>query len=186
MGKMIYVTGGARSGKSHHAQMLAQEYSDVAYVATAINTDAEMQQRIKKHIQDRPSNWKTYECAYDMTQVLSQNKHKVVLIDCMTVYVTNLIFKNKQNWDNIEVLASDEAQKIEQDVLHNVERVLDIIKNTQGDFILVSNEVGMGVVPEYPLGRLFRDIAGRVNRMIAEAANVAYFVVSGIPIKIKE
>ncbi len=95
MGKIIYFTGGARSGKSSRAQAFAQRYADVGYIATMHDLDAESALRIEKHKAERPQSWQTYECPTDMTGVVASGAHQVFLVDCMTVYATNLIFEQK-------------------------------------------------------------------------------------------
>ncbi|MEA5004216.1 MAG: bifunctional adenosylcobinamide kinase/adenosylcobinamide-phosphate guanylyltransferase [Christensenella sp.] len=185
MGRIIMLTGGARSGKSTYAQQFASGYKDVAYVATAVNTDEEMQGRIKRHKQERPSEWTTYEEAYDLTKVVGQGKHDVYLIDCLTVYITNLIWQEKNDWDEREVLSVREQKTLEETIEKKVQELLAVCAASAADFIIVTNEVGMGLVPENSLGRLFRDISGRANRMLAKQAYEAYFVVSGMLLLLK-
>lgn len=186
MGKIIFITGGARSGKSYHAEQLARKFEDVAYIATGINTDSEMNLRILKHKEQRPSEWITYEEPYEIEKVIAEFSHKVFLIDCITVYVTNLLLKEKQNWEDA-VLSLEEQAKLESVVEKKIIILLDAMKKSNSRFIVVSNEVGMGLVPAYSLGRIFRDVVGRANRMIAQTADKAYFAVSGkvIPLEME-
>ncbi|MEG2882525.1 MAG: bifunctional adenosylcobinamide kinase/adenosylcobinamide-phosphate guanylyltransferase [Christensenella sp.] len=185
MGKITFITGGARSGKSYHAELIAKRFSDVAYVATGIDTDTEMKLRIARHKQQRPNEWSTYEAPYDIVGVVRKNTHEVYLIDCITVYITNLILKEKQDWE-AEVLTFEEQQQLEGFVDKSIAELIDEMKKNKADFIVVSNEVGLGLVPAYALGRIFRDAAGRANRMLAEAADTAYLSVSGILMPLKQ
>ena len=181
---IIYVTGGARSGKSRFAEKLAEESKDKLYIATAILFDDEMKARAEKHKQDRGNSWKTFEGYRDLDKVIIKNRCKdSILLDCITTMVTNIMFEDgEKNWESIK---TEEIEKLEKRVTAEIEKLLEEGKKFKGNLIIVSNEVGMGLVPEYPLGRHFRDIAGRVNQIIAEKADEVYFLVSGIPMKIK-
>lgn len=183
MGKIIFVIGGARSGKSAFAESLARQYGDdVAYIATSIATDAEMEERIRLHRQHRPASWTTYEAYKGIGAIINGINAKAVLLDCITIMITNLMMEQDIDWDHCTVEQADRAEAL---VRAEVEAMLASAKNSCADLIAVSNEVGMGLVPEYPLGRVFRDIAGRINQIIAKQADEVYFVVSGIPIRIK-
>ncbi len=105
-----------------------------------------------------------------------------VLLDCVTIMVTNLMFEKKMDWDNV---TPDEINEIEGFIGLEIENLISVIRNEKVPFVIVTNEVGMGVVPEYPSGRAFRDIAGRVNQKLAMEADEVYLCVSGIPVKIK-
>lgn len=185
MGKLILVTGGARSGKSSYAEDIARSYGDaVLYVATSIPFDEEMKLRIKKHREQRPDNWETLEAYKDMDTHLSsllQGK-SAVLLDCITIMTTNLMFEYETNWDNIK---AEDILHIEERVRAEIVKLIETAQRSVIPFILVTNEVGMGIVPDNALSRMFRDIAGRVNQMVAKAADEVYFCVSGIPMKIK-
>lgn len=185
MGKLTLFIGGARSGKSRCAQETAKQYNDVAYLATAINTDGEMEARINAHQKDRPDSWRTYECPYNPSKVILDTNHEVYLLDCVTVFVTNLILEVKGDWTDMDVLTFEEQSAIEAHIGEKTTRMVRVMREKKADFIVVTNEVGMGVVPQNPLGRLFRDIAGRVNQEIAAAADEVWLTVSGIPVKIK-
>lgn len=185
MGEITLLTGGARSGKSRHAQQFAQEYRDVAYIATAINTDAEMQSRIMMHRQGRPHDWVTYECPYEIVPTLCAHRHEVYLIDCMTVFVSNLIFQQKSDWQPDEVLNWETQSMIEKEIEEKILDLLQFMAKSNAKFIIVTNEVGMGVVPDTALGRFFRDLAGRMNQLFAQQATRAYFTVSGMLMQVK-
>jgi adenosylcobinamide kinase/adenosylcobinamide-phosphate guanylyltransferase len=170
MGRLIFITGGARSGKSTFAQKLANNLSKrVTYIATAGARDKEMELRIKIHRKNRPFHWRTVEKEKNITEVLSRvaEKNEVILLDCLTLLISNLLLSSKK------------------DVLKEIRRLLSKIKEIKGTILIVSNEVGMGIVPDNRLARSFRDIAGRANQMVAQAADEVYLVVSGISMKMK-
>jgi len=185
MGKLILVTGGARSGKSSFAEQYARKLGEnIIYIATAIPFDEEMKLRVKKHREQRPSHWETVEAYKDLDCAL---KYKVegkdgALLDCITVMITNIMMDELRDWDNIK---SEDMEHVEMCVNEEIKKLLSLVKSTDITFIVVTNEVGMGIVPEYPSTRLYRDIAGRANQMIAKEADEVYFCVSGIPMKIK-
>lgn len=185
MGKLILVTGGARSGKSTFAEKKAAEQgNNVLYVATAKRTDEEMEQRIARHRERRPAEWETYEGYKNLDMALEGllKGRSAVLLDCITIMVSNLMLDGSCDWDS---LTRDRADEIEDTILHQLERLVSLVKMNEVPFILVTNEVGMGIVPAYSMGRDFRDIAGRMNQLLAGTADEVYFCVSGIPVKIK-
>jgi len=185
MGRLVFVTGGARSGKSSFAEKIAKGCEcDVVYIATSIPFDDEMRARIKKHIERRPSNWKTIEAYKDMDKHLENEKNEnvVFLLDCITIMITNIMLEYSIDWD---VATDREIDCIEVAINLEMEKLLKIIKEKNATFILVTNEIGMGIVPESRLPRAFRDIAGRINQFIAKASDEVYLCVSGIPVKIK-
>ncbi len=183
--EIILITGGARSGKSTYAERLAKEYgSEILYVATAIPFDDEMKLRIKKHREQRPANWETLE-AYKDLDMLLENKcknKKAVLLDCITVMITNIMFEICQDFNQIQ---HDDITIVEETVNLQMDRLVAVAAGSKTPFILVTNEIGMGIVPENKSARLFRDIQGRVNQKLASAAKEVYLCVSGIPVKIK-
>jgi adenosylcobinamide kinase/adenosylcobinamide-phosphate guanylyltransferase len=183
MSKIIFVTGGARSGKSAFAQEMAGKYKEVAYIATAPITDTEMEGRVRLHQQSRPQNWKTVEAQKDLPAVFKNSGHTVFLVDCLTVYIANAVVGVVDEDDElIETAVQDE---VEERIMREIGRVIEIVRERNLTAIIVSNEVGMGVVPAYPMGRMFRDVVGRANKRIAAAADEAYLIVSGIPLKLK-
>lgn len=174
MGKIAFVLGGARSGKSNLALKLAMDSGKkVTFIATCPYYDDEMQDRIQKHKDERPEDWGCFEEFKDIAKVIrdiSENyNYELVLIDCMTLFTSNLMM------DKIEETA----------IKARVESMLEEIKKSRLEAVIVSNEVGMGLVPETTVGRKFRDIAGRVNQQVAAIADDVYFVVAGIANKIK-
>ena len=184
---IIYVTGGAKSGKSRFAEELAMKKEKRIYLATSIPFDNEMKSRVKRHKEQRGNDWTTIEAYRDIEEILLNveniNEMEVILLDCLTNMVTNIMIMEKEtDWDNI---SDEELKIIENDVLQEVEKVISFSKKHSCDVIIVSNEVGMGLVPEYSLGRHFRDIAGIMNQIVAKEASEAYLVVSGIALRVK-
>ena len=185
MGKLILVTGGARSGKSCYAEERARNFGGrILYIATAIAMDEEMNERIRRHRLQRPAGWETLEIFRDFEVSLPglQKDRDAVLLDCVTVMVSNIMLQKAMDWEDLSV---DDINGVEKEVMLQVESLLSIIQTAEMPFILVTNELGMGVVPPYALGRAVRDIAGRVNQVLARAADEVHLCVSGIPVKIK-
>lgn len=185
MTKLILITGGARSGKSTFAEGKAKEFGqNVLYVATSKPIDDEMKQRIAKHQAQRPSEWETLEEYKNLdTALVNRIQGKdAILLDCITIMITNLMLDECYDWDNITRNKVDEIESL---IQHQIERLISVSKMAEIPFILVTNEVGLGVVPPSAIGRDFRDIAGRMNQILAKTANEVYFCVSGIPMKVK-
>lgn len=184
-GKITLITGGARSGKSGYAENLAKKSTkNVAYLATAIPFDDGMKDRIKKHKKSRPSKWTTYEGYKDLHKLISEiaKEHDVVLLDCITVMITNLMFEYSRDWEEI---SHKDVDKIEEEIKSQIVELMQVIRKYNIWCIMVTNELGMGIVPEHRLSRIFRDIAGRINQMIGVEADEVYFTVSGLPMKLK-
>lgn len=187
MGKIVLATGGARSGKSRFAETyLENRFEKVAYLATAIAFDDEMKDRIKKHQAQRPDHWQTFEGYRDLDQVIAEisKQAEACLLDCLTILVTNHMMDAHEsvNWDKPSPAA---INAVETAILNEVRTLLSEARKQELTLVLVANELGMGLVPEYPMSRAFRDIAGRVNQLVASEADEVYFVVSGIPMCIK-
>ena len=182
MSKIYYVTGGARSGKSSFAEKIAENYSDVGYIATAIVTDEEMEERINNHKSTRPKDWETYETYKDIDVVLKTSPCKTFLLDCLTIMTTNILMEFSLDGQGLDI----KSEKVISDkVLREIMNLVVAAKELDKTLIVVSNEVGMGIVPEGRLSRLFRDVSGRANQLMASLCDEAYLLVSGIPIKIK-
>lgn len=174
MANITFVTGGARSGKSSFATRLAIESGgETAYIATynLNEDDKEMVDRVDNHKKDRPCEWDTLEESSDLAPLLRKinGRFNTVMIDCVTVFLSNLLLANY----------GDELIK------ERVNNVIATLKEVDYNVYIVSNEVGCGLVPESSLGRKFRDLAGKANQLLAANADSVYFVVSGIPMKIK-
>ncbi|KAB3532893.1 bifunctional adenosylcobinamide kinase/adenosylcobinamide-phosphate guanylyltransferase [Alkaliphilus pronyensis] len=182
---LVLITGGARSGKSTFAEEILKELEGkVLYIATAEAYDDEMRDRIKKHRERRATNWIThegYEKLYDVIGAY-QNQVDAILLDCITLLITNLMLKQELNW---ECITPEEISSIEASVFEEIVRLVNVCKKAPVKTVLVTNEVGLGIVPHNKLARAFRDIAGRINQYLAKEGNEVYFVVSGIPWKLK-
>lgn len=182
---LIMVTGGARSGKSQFAESLAVKYAgySVLYIATSIPFDDEMKERVRRHRERRPKEWETVEAYNGISDIIRSTDKKAVLLDCLTVMVSNLLLEIDMTWEEKDL---EDVDRAEEKITKEVDGLINASKeNDKKDVIVVTNEVGMGLVPEYKLGRIFRDISGRMNKKIAENADSVYFMVSGIPLEIK-
>lgn len=190
MGKLILVTGAARSGKSTFAEELAVKMDKpVAYLATAQVLDEEMAERVRLHVERRPSKWKTYEEPYHPAHVIAAHSEhdQAWLMDCVTLYVSNLLFSLLDE-ESLHALDNNEnyiATNIQKKILKEIEDLIRIVKQKSITLIAVTNEVGWGLVPPDPLSRAYRDIIGKVNQKIAQAATEVYLVTVGIPLKLK-
>lgn len=194
MSLSVLVTGGARSGKSTFAEGLCSRLfkKNIVYIATAIAFDDEMTERIKKHRQQRPSRWHTLEAYTELASRLNDlvegtgQSGKIifdcVLLDCLTIMVNNFMMDTVDDWDNI---ADDQALAIETKIKSEIKALFNFCKQHDLHLVVVTNEVGMGIVPEYRSARYYRDIAGRLNQYAALLADEVYLCVSGIPLKIK-
>ncbi|MDU4861268.1 MAG: bifunctional adenosylcobinamide kinase/adenosylcobinamide-phosphate guanylyltransferase [Terrisporobacter othiniensis] len=185
MSNIILVTGGARSGKSSFAESLCiKQNNKTAYIATSVAFDDEMKNRVKKHQESRPKNWKTYEIYKDIYSIVEElNKnHDTVIMDCVTLMVNNLMFTHGIEVDEA---TSEELNELENYIREQITKLLEAVKKTNLYFVIVTNEIGMGIVPENKLSRIYGDFVGRANQLIASYSNEVYFVVSGIPMKVK-
>lgn len=170
-GKTILFIGGARSGKSALAEKIAAKYSEVAYVATAKAIDNEMKDRIKKHRESRPSKWVTFEVdgKLEDSLVAACQKAEAVIVDCLTIYVARRMEKT---------LDDDE-------IVNEVASAVEKAKSAGKTVMFVSNEVGLGIVPDYPVGRRYRDLMGLTNQKVAELADHVLFTMAGLTVDIK-
>ena len=172
--ELVLILGGVRSGKSRFAQQLASSSKGrVLFLATAQATDDEMAERIAKHKSSRPATWRTVEEPLQIASALKSHaaSSDIVILDCLTVWLGNMM--------------SQDASASEEEALEEVERLLEVYKTGSASLILVSGEVGMGLVPPYPLGRAFRDIQGRINQKLAQEADKVFFMIAGIPLELK-
>jgi adenosylcobinamide kinase / adenosylcobinamide-phosphate guanylyltransferase len=179
-GELILVLGGARSGKSGQAQKLALELggADVLYVATAQPLDEEMRTRVAAHQADRPSGWQTLEAPTLRGVALAEElgRARVVLVDCVTLLVSNAL---------LAAGPDPSSPKAEAAVEGEIAALLDARLCSSAIWIVVSNEVGLGLVPDNVLGRVYRDMLGRVNRRLAAQADRVLLMVAGIPMRVK-
>jgi len=183
MGTMTLLLGGARSGKSTFAERLAKKKGQsVLYVATAETLDEEMETRVQIHRQQRPEHWQTREVPLQVARLLTEDppEVEVVLLDCITLLVSNLLLEYGGSEDN------PHQEQVEEAVSRELENLISLIREGDSSWILVSNEVGLGLVPPYPLGRVYRDVLGRANRRLAAAANEVYFLAAGMAVPLHE
>lgn len=182
MSRIILITGGCRSGKSEYAEQLLENKDDVLYIATAKALDSEMEDRIKKHQERRNENWKTYEGYKDLDKVLEKYNEKNILLDCVTIMMTNLMFEEERDFDNITM---EEVDVLSVYIKTQVKKFIDKAKELDKNLVMVTNEVGYGLVPEYKISRIFRDTAGFINKFIASESDEVYLTACGIPLKLK-
>lgn len=171
--KLIFITGGARSGKSRFAQKLAENMKGrKVFIATAQPLDEEMRVRIEKHKKERPLGWDTFEESQHLCSAIKKcnGKYDVIVIDCLTMWISNLLTQYHSN---------------EKEILEEVHTLANSFENITSTVLIVSNEVGFGIVPADSLSRLFRDIAGFANQIIASQADEAYLVTAGLPLNLK-
>lgn len=173
--ELVLVLGGARSGKSTAAERMARDGGRVLFIATAEALDEPMRRRIASHRRYRPDHWDTLEEPIHLSEAVLAlvRRYDTYVLDCLTLWVSNLL------------LAHEEARDAEGMILERASRLLDLIGETGGRWILVSNEVGQGIVPASPLGREYRDLLGRVNQLVASRADKAYLMVAGLALELK-
>ena len=180
---IILCSGGARSGKSEFAEQLALSLKGrKAYVATGQAFDDEMKDRIKKHQLRRGKEWITFEIPLHLHKNWEQIKNvsDVILIDCLTMFTSNHVFAHG------DINTQEDFNRIESIILEELRLLLQDINNSNDKTVIfVTNEIGLGIVPENKLARYFRDITGRVNREVASTANKMYLTISGITIELK-
>lgn len=180
MSRLVMITGGARSGKSSFAQEVAQRLGGrVAFLATAVAGDGEMARRIEEHRVRRPAGWTTVEEPEFPGEALERaaGEYDVLVVDCLTFWVANLLLA--QGVDPAEADFAVEA------LSPQVEAFVRSARHCGADVIVVTNEVGMGVVPSTETGRAFRDIMGKANQALAAAADEVYLMACGLPLKLK-
>ena len=181
MGRLVLILGGARSGKSSYAQSQAEETGkSVTFIATAQALDEEMSTRIRKHRAERPADWETLELPFDIASQVGQLKSDVVVVDCLTLLVSNLVMQYAKNDLVDEVPFMQAVQKEVEDL---IKRIRALERNQ--DWFVISNEVGLGLVPPYQMGRVYRDGLGWANQQLAREADQVIFMVAGIPTVIK-
>jgi len=177
--KLILILGGVRSGKSAFALELARRMGrQVAFIATAQAEDEEMRRRIEEHRKARPPHWRTIEAPLGVARALREESDRadVILLDCLTLLVSNLLLEAGEGASTQDAAAR---------VTTEVEELLRGFQRGAATLIVVSNEVGMGVVPPYPLGRAYRDLLGKANQILSQAADKVYWMLAGLPVEIK-
>jgi adenosyl cobinamide kinase/adenosyl cobinamide phosphate guanylyltransferase len=170
------ITGGVRSGKSAYAEATAKHFADeVLYVATLEPSDEEMKNRIVKHQARRPEQWRTLETKVALVQSIQECSEQVVLIDCLSGFVSNVVLEHEPSGEDIVI----------EKVVQAISELTEALKQTSKTVIIVTNEVGYGVVPAYALGRWFRDALGLANQRVAKVADAVALVTVGIPQPLK-
>jgi adenosylcobinamide kinase/adenosylcobinamide-phosphate guanylyltransferase len=178
--KSILITGGARSGKSTYAQELARKSSlPVLFVATAEAGDGDMARRIEAHRKSRPDWWQTLEVTSGLGRKITENigRAGVVIIDCITLLVNNIFMQYDETSD---------ASQMEKAVVTEIEALIKCMENSKARFIIVTNEVGLGIVPGDRVSRIYRDTLGKANQMLAAYASEVYLMVAGLPVVVKQ
>ncbi|MGB5156109.1 bifunctional adenosylcobinamide kinase/adenosylcobinamide-phosphate guanylyltransferase [Desulfobacterium sp. N47] len=174
MKEIVFITGGCKSGKSLHALELAEKRKGdrKVFVATCIPFDNEMKERIRRHQKERSKTWHTLEVPVLLSETISEwsAKSDIILIDCLTLWINNIMFQHA------------DIDKI----TDNIQKLVSSLKDSYCPVVLVSNEVGSGIVPDNELARFFRDAAGLVNQKIASIADRVIWMVAGIPVVIKD
>lgn len=177
MAPTTLITGGVRSGKSRFAEQQTLRYQPpLCYLATAQALDDEMEERIAQHRARRGADWQTLEEPLALPQTLARldGTYGAILVDCVTLWLTNLLLARDHN----------DTERNEQ-IVGTVHRLATTLRAMQTPVILVTNEVGMGIVPEHRLGRLFRDLAGQANQILAASCDEVYTLICGLPLKLK-
>ena len=183
LSNLTFILGGARSGKSTLAEQRAREFGgSVIYCATAEILDDEMERRVALHRSRRPENWRTAEAprqaADRLKTALAEQQAECILVDCLSVLTSNVLLSLDENIAEADAFAALREQELDD--------LLSLISETpETHWIIVSNEVGMGVVPAYKLGRTYRDLLGRANQAVAAAAGEVIFMIAGIPMKVR-
>lgn len=179
--RLIFLLGGARSGKSHYAEQWARDNGQqVLFVATAQAFDDEMRERIARHQQERPTHWDTLEAPQQvgarLQEQLTAQPYDTVVVDCITLLAANILLALPEECTQEEVNTA---------VLAEIDTLLNTYQQADATWLVVSNEVGMGVVPPTKLGRLYRDALGRANQRLAQHADEVLMLVAGLPWRLK-
>jgi adenosylcobinamide kinase / adenosylcobinamide-phosphate guanylyltransferase len=167
--RIVFVTGGVRSGKSRYAQELAMRGRQVAFIATAESRDDDMKRRIARHQEERPANWRTVEAPIALPEAIERcgAESDTILVDCLTLWTSNLLELEGQNSARI---------------LAHADRLVEALRSVPATVIFVSNEVGGGIVPENDLARFYRDMLGFINQRVAAIADDVVLLVAGCPL----
>jgi len=185
--RLFLILGGARSGKSTFAEKLAlQSGQSVAVIATATAEDEEMRARIARHQAARPANWRTIEEPLDLSGAVRRASEQadVLLLDCLTLWTSNWLLRQSTGLDADRI---DPNQLFGAEALQEIETLLEILRALPASktLLAISNEVGLGIVPAYALGRVYRDTLGYINQYLANAAERVYLLVAGIAVDVK-
>ena len=199
MSKIMLFTGGARSGKSTMAETAVRQAAleaeglssdsdfpgKVLYIATAAVCDEEMEERVKKHRAQRPASWATLEAFWNFDTIAENPEFQAsnaILLDCMGFMLNNIMYYSNIDWENLPI---SDMQRVEERIIRELTTLMAECRKADKTLVLVTNEVGMGLVPEHRSSRYYRDILGRVNATVAREADRVCFMVSGIPMWVK-
>lgn len=177
---IILVTGGARSGKSSFAENLYKNENDVVYIATSNIFDKEMENRVEAHRKQRPITWRTFEANYNLDKAVE--KEDFYLLDCITLLSSNIMYDITKDLEDIDFSTQE---KVEKRIANELDKLINKIRRENKNLILVTNELGMSIVPENKLARIYRDIQGRINQKVAKESDQVYLVVCGLPVRVK-
>ncbi len=186
MGKVIYITGGAGSGKSEFAERLLSDSKKKIYIATSVIFDDEIREKVSEHQKRRDGEWILIERYKDIVLELEKYKRQgfKILLECLTNLVSNyMLFESSFDWE--KKVSKTELKSLESTIIYQIEGLIQFVRENGFELVIVSNEIGMGLVPTYPLGRYFRDISGKINQYIASRADEAYLIVSGLDLRLK-
>lgn len=181
-GKIILLTGGMRSGKSSYGEALLKDFDNVLYVATAMVTDDEMEERIRRHRKSRNPKWRTYEGFSNLDKVICEAKEDYIFLDCVTNMINNLMFNEGIDFERI---VDKEKEELFIKIKGEFIKLIQAVRKMGKSLVLITNEVGMGLISEYKLGRIFTDFTGFINQYIAGEADEVIFMVSGQAMKVK-
>lgn len=165
------VLGGARSGKSRYAQELASAYRKVVFIATARPGDSEMRRKIAAHRRQRPAAWRTVEAPDGLDRVIQEESADVLVVDCLTLYMAN-------------VMSGRNGRR--RGIFHRIQQLCEAIRTSPASVILISNEVGSGIVPAFQSGRHYRDLLGELNQEVAQLADRVVLMIAGLAITVKD
>lgn len=182
MSKITLVTGGSRSGKSTFGENLYKGIDDVLYVATAIVTDEEMAHRIQRHKDSRNQKWNTLEGYENLHEKISNYDEKHIFLDCVTIMTTNLMFDKYWDYDKV---SDEEVDRVCTYIKEQFTMLINTCRNLNKELVLITNEVGWGLVPESRLSRVFRDMQGFINQHVGALSDEVYLVCCGCAVKMK-
>ncbi|MGM0216189.1 bifunctional adenosylcobinamide kinase/adenosylcobinamide-phosphate guanylyltransferase [Enterococcus sp. AZ109] len=195
MGQITLITGGARSGKSKFAESFFGDQEPVCYIATnGVAQDEETKRRVALHQERRSTSWITHEAFLGLAEFMEAAPEKAYLLDCATMLTTNYFYHLMQQrfGENYQVIdeqiagfSQQEKAAVEAEILSEWQKIIAVAKEKAVELVIVTNEVGLGIVPEEPFVRWFRDVFGRINQFLGKEADVAFLVVAGIPVKLK-
>lgn len=180
---LTLITGGARSGKSTFAEEMAKKSAgSVLFVATATASDTEMAERIKKHRAGRPGTWVTLETSSNIGAVIEGEiaNYETIVIDCLTLLANNVFCRHLDASGELT-----DPERAEADCYSEINALLAVVRKSNARFIIVTNEVGEGIVPANRISRIYRDVLGKLNQKVAKEADTVYLMVAGIPLKVK-